>query len=82
MATGGDPFDPSLPVPRDRVGDLVILEEAIALVEGGQGLLAPLGKSPADDEARKQQGMAAVQRARELLLSFRERNPGDTRSST
>lgn len=82
VAGGGDPFDPSLPVPRDRVGDLVILEEAIALVEGSQGLLAPGGKGPADDEARRQQGLSAVQRARELLLGFRDRNPGDTRSST
>ena len=82
VAGGGDPFDPSLPVPRDRVGDLVILEEGIGLVESSQRLLTPLGKSPAEDEARREQGLSAMERAREVLQLFRQRNPGDIRSST
>lgn len=82
VAAGGDPFDPGLPVPRDRIGDLVLLEEAVGLVESSQGLLVPGGASAEDESARRQEGLARIERARELLLRFRQLNPGDTRSST
>jgi arylsulfatase A-like enzyme len=72
--TVSERFDPSLPAPRDRVGDLVLLEQAIGLMESSQSLLGL-------DEQQRQRGLSGLEQARALLLEFRERNPGDLRSS-
>ncbi|MFT7464959.1 MAG: arylsulfatase A-like enzyme [Pseudohongiellaceae bacterium] len=79
---GGDPFDESLPIARERIGDLVMLEQAVASLDGAQGLLLPGGKGPADDQARMERGLAVIEAARDQLLRFRQLNPGDARSAT
>ncbi|MEC7583728.1 MAG: sulfatase-like hydrolase/transferase [Planctomycetota bacterium] len=69
----GEPFDPSLPSPRDRVGDLVLIEQAMGLMESSQALLGL-------DESQRQRGLAGLEQACALLLEFGNRNPGDLRS--
>jgi arylsulfatase A-like enzyme len=74
----GDPFDPALPDPRERIGDLAKLRKASARFEEARILAQP---APAATEAqrREQARQASLYRteARELLRSVLDENPAD-----
>lgn len=77
-APGGDPFDPALPAPEQRLGDLHIITSAGAL------LLRAAQKAPLEPGAFAERpdgsrvaGRALVLRARKLLLELRQNNPED-----
>jgi len=88
-ATGGtdaDPFDPSLPPAKERVGDLALAMRARELTQQGRLLM---GVDPASaqlldpmTEAQRQQkaeeGRALLQEARKLVAQVRAANPRDT----
>ncbi len=79
---GGDPWDPTLPDPKDRIGDLGVIDSVMAMVRDGAGLLDIDGakRTGASGEwvaQRKEQGLKLMDQARVKLLELRERNPGD-----
>lgn len=88
-ATGGldaDPFDPTLPEAKERIGDLVLAMRARELVQQGR---IWMGVDPASaaalgglDEAGRQQkaaeGRKLLLEARELVAQVRAANPRDT----
>jgi predicted Zn-dependent protease len=88
-ATGGldaDPFDPTLPEARERIGDLVLAMKARELVQQGR---VWMGVDPASEaalqelspEGRQQkaaEGRRLLLEARELVAQVRAANPRDT----
>jgi arylsulfatase A-like enzyme len=75
-SVGGDPFDPALPDPHDRIGDIRLISVAERRIE----LAARL--RPLDPERLAERnprelavGLRALGRARETLLELRESNP-------
>ncbi|MBW2578359.1 MAG: sulfatase-like hydrolase/transferase [Deltaproteobacteria bacterium] len=71
--TGEDPFDPTLPDPRDRIGDIELINEA------GRNfrLWGELSTQYATAWQRDQNGRHFLEKARALVLELRERNPRD-----
>ncbi|MBL8840623.1 MAG: sulfatase-like hydrolase/transferase [Planctomycetes bacterium] len=79
---GGDPWDPELPDAKDRIGDLDLIDTAIARVRDGAALLEIDGAKRAGESAewiaqRREQGLKLMDEAKQLLLELRKRNPAD-----
>jgi arylsulfatase A-like enzyme len=75
---GGDPFDPALPDPHDRIGDIRLISVAERRIERAARLrpIAP-ERFAAQDPKQLAIGLRALGRARETLLELRENNPED-----
>jgi len=70
---GEDPFDPTLPDPRERIGDIELANEASAnFMRWGE-----LSTRYATAWQRDQKGRHLLEKARTLTLELRDRNPGD-----
>jgi arylsulfatase A-like enzyme len=69
----GSPFDAELPLPMDRVGDLAMKAEAVALILEGSGHLRRGDRSS---------GEAAMTRARELLTALLAENSADPQATS
>lgn len=71
--TGEDPFDPTLPDPRERIGDIELINEA--------GLnfrrWSELSTRYATAWQRDQNGRHFLEKARALMLELRDHNPRD-----
>jgi len=70
---GKDPFDPALPNPRERIGDIELVNEAGANFRHWGELSS---KYPTAWQ-RDQNGRHFLEKARTLLLELRDRNPRD-----
>jgi len=71
--TGEDPFDPTLPDPRERIGDIELVNEAGAnFMRWGE-----ISTTYATAWQRDQKGRHFLEKARTLALELRDRNPGD-----
>jgi tetratricopeptide (TPR) repeat protein len=71
--TGEDPFDPTLPDPRERIGDIDLVNEAGAnFMRWGE-----ISTTYATAWQRDQKGRRFLEKARTLALELRDRNPGD-----
>lgn len=88
-AVGGlddDPFDPALPEPKERIGDLVLAMKARELVQQGRTWMgfdpssAALleGLSDAQRQQKAAEGRKLLLEARELVAQVRAANPRDT----
>jgi arylsulfatase A-like enzyme/Flp pilus assembly protein TadD len=71
----GDPFDPSLPDPRQRIGDLDEISRAIALYQQAERVRARPAATAWQREERDEQARAWLEEARGLLQGVRERTP-------
>jgi len=70
---GEDPFDPALPDPRERIGDIEIINEAGANFDRW----GALSNRYATAWQRDRDGRPFLEKARALVLELRERNPRD-----
>lgn len=70
---GVDPFDPALPDPRERIGDIEIINEAGANFDRW----GALSNRYATAWQRDRDGRPFLEKARALVLELRERNPRD-----
>jgi len=77
-SVGGDPFDPALPDPRDRIGDVRLISVAERRI-GRAAWLRPIApeRFAEQDPQQLARGLRALGRARETLLELRENNPED-----
>jgi arylsulfatase A-like enzyme len=77
-SVGGDPFDPALPDPHDRIGDIRLISVAERRIERAAWLrpVAP-ERFAEQDPHQLALGLRALGRARETLLELRENNPED-----
>jgi len=71
--TGEDPFDPALPDPRERLGDIEIINEAGANFDRW----GELSTRYTTAWQRDRDGRQFLEKARALILELRERNPRD-----
>ncbi len=85
-ASADDPFDPSLPTPRERIGDLALassvtqrIAEATSLLglDGDPAAAARVAAAYPDPAERTAQGRRLLDAARDDLRALRQRNPGD-----
>ncbi len=81
-AIGGDPFDPTLPDPKDRIGDAATLDEIEQLMAEAHivlGLDAALrtGRLPELPPEQKERGEALLAKARARVDALRAANPRD-----
>ena len=81
-AADGDPDDPTLPDPKDRVGDLAVADEIQVLMHAanealglGQGLRT--GRRPEIPPERRARGEALLAQARARIEALREAHPRD-----
>jgi arylsulfatase A-like enzyme len=74
----GDPFDPALPDPHDRIGDIRLISVAERRI-GRAAWLRPIPPEQfaEQDPEKLARGLRALERAREALLELRENNPED-----
>ncbi len=70
---GDDPFDPALPDPRKRIGDIALVDEAYANFERWGGLATRYATA----WQRDQEGRKYLEKAHKLTLRLRRRNPRD-----
>jgi arylsulfatase A-like enzyme len=70
---GEDPFDPTLPDPRERIGDIELVNEAGANFRRW----GELSTQYATAWQRDQKGRHFLEKARELTLELKRRNPRD-----
>lgn len=77
-SVGGDPFDPALPDPHDRIGDIRLISVAERRI-GRAAWLRPIApeRFAEQDPQQLALGLRALGRARETLLELRENNPED-----
>ncbi len=77
-SVGGDPFDPALPDPHDRIGDIRLISVAERRIARAAWLrpIAP-ERFAEQDPQQLALGLRALGRARETLLELRENNPED-----
>jgi len=71
--TGEDPFDPTLPDPRERIGDIELVNEA----ETSFARWGEVSTRYATAWQRDQKGRQFLEKARALTLELQERNPRD-----
>lgn len=81
-AVGGDPIDPSLPDPKDRIGDIAKLGRVAEKQFDATRLLKldvalRTGRRPPVSAADQAQGEARLDEALGLLAEIRTANPGD-----
>jgi tetratricopeptide (TPR) repeat protein len=74
----GDPFDPELPDPHDRIGDIRLVSVAERRL-GRAAWLRPVSpvQFAEQDPQKLARGLRALERARQALLELRENNPED-----
>jgi len=77
-SVGGEPFDPALPDPHDRIGDVRLISVAERRI-GRAAWLRPIPpeRFAEQDSQSLAQGLRALRRARQALLELRENNPED-----
>jgi tetratricopeptide (TPR) repeat protein len=77
-SVGGDPFDPALPDPHDRIGDIRLISQAERRI-GRAAWLRPIAPERLAERDPEQLavGLRALGRARKSLLELRESNPED-----
>jgi arylsulfatase A-like enzyme len=77
-SVGGDPFDPALPDPHDRIGDIRLISQAERRI-GRAAWLRPIAPERLAERGPEQLavGLRALGRARKSLLELRESNPED-----
>ena len=77
-SVGGDPFDPALPDPHDRIGDIWLISQAERRIARAAWLRPIAAERFAEqDPKRLAIGLRALGRARKTLLELRENNPED-----
>jgi arylsulfatase A-like enzyme len=73
---GGDPFDPALPDPHDRIGDIRLISSAERRIARAARLRPiPPERFAEQDPEQLARGLRALRRARKTLLELRENNP-------
>jgi tetratricopeptide (TPR) repeat protein len=77
-SVAGDPFDPALPDPHERIGDIRLISLAERHIARAASLrpISPERFARQDPE-QLAQGLRELGRAREALLELRENNPED-----
>lgn len=76
-------LDPGQPDPRERIGELAVLQQALSALRRGRWLAGLDSDSPSVDgpegQARKAQGLALLQEVRDTFAALVEANPDNLR---